>query len=830
MLQSPERLNRATHRGTHHPLTAGGQKRGAGFAVTRYATATLKECAVRLETVYARFFRSLNYDYLRKSDPRYVPDPWDGTPAGVHYPFVRVRLEDGITTVVGANESGKSQLLEAIKHGLTGDEVVRGDFCRYSPFFSTDSTLVVPEFGLQFGGLGPAHGEVIAQMCGLDEAPDAAKAALFRMNETPKLRLYLLQGADWTMHHVKKPTLLRQFGLPDHFQIDSSIPLPDAVPLDYLASGQMSPRNDIGRRQLELIRANFGSWFSSGATLAQSAEQVVAALTNAGKMDSEHVRMYELASDLLLKVAGLDRSLFVELRGAVTAGKNGYAGGIVDTVNRQLAASLNFPLWWSQDANFELFVDLRDIELAFMIRDRTGTSYSFDERSAGLKYFLSYFVQYLAHEPRADGQREILLMDEPDAYLSSSGQQDLLRIFDAFAHPSDPQASPVQVVYVTHSPFLIDKNHGERIRVLEKGEHDEGTRVVANASRNHYEPLRSALGSFVGETTFIGTTNLLLEGASDQILIAGVSSWLGRRGAPATDRLDLNKITLVPAGAASHVPYLAYIARGRDVDKPPLIVLLDADTEGNRARAELSRGGPRRRQLVAPEFVLQLNDESVADLSTANPDGVVGIEDLVPLELCHHAVVLYCEDLLPEADLSGLDVTAASVYADGNDTLKGLEYALRAHLNDDAVHLDKIGFARSVLRSLDADSADTAAAAVLERNFRTLLRELARMQRAADRDANQEKIRSRINRVRRRFEADHPRGARREDILLLIEEIEHQLDPTVEAEEVRAVMRNWIPQFDLGDDARAEVDNFEEFRRALGALAYTGTRAVQARS
>ncbi|MFC9871717.1 OLD family protein [Nocardia salmonicida] len=80
----------------------------------------------------------------------------------------------------------------------------------------------------------------------------------------------------------------------------------------------------------------------------------------------------------------------------------------------------------------------------------------------------------------------------------------------------------MQVVYVTHSPFLIDKNHGERIRVLEKGDADEGTRIVSNAARNHYEPLRSAFGAFVAETTFIGNCNLMLEGQADQVLLAGL--------------------------------------------------------------------------------------------------------------------------------------------------------------------------------------------------------------------------------------------------------------------------------------------------------------------
>lgn len=95
-------------------------------------------------------------------------------------------------------------------------------------------------------------------------------------------------------------------------------------------------------------------------------------------------------------------------------------------------------------------------------------------------------------------------MDEPDAYLSSQAQQDLLKIFDLFANPEigSHLTQPIQVVYVTHSPFLIDKNHSERIRVLQKGNEDEGTRVVKDAARNHYEPLRSSIGAYVWRNHF----------------------------------------------------------------------------------------------------------------------------------------------------------------------------------------------------------------------------------------------------------------------------------------------------------------------------------------
>ena len=63
---------------------------------------------------------------------------------------------------------------------------------------------------------------------------------------------------------------------------------------------------------------------------------------------------YDLAGDLLLKVAGLARPLSVELQNAVRP-KNGYAHSIVDTINAELAKALDFPHWWSQDPQFELF-------------------------------------------------------------------------------------------------------------------------------------------------------------------------------------------------------------------------------------------------------------------------------------------------------------------------------------------------------------------------------------------------------------------------------------------------------------------------------------------
>jgi predicted ATP-dependent endonuclease of OLD family len=789
---------------------------------------------VHLDTVYARFFRSLNFDYLRLSSPSYVSDPWDKTPTGEDFPFVKIRLERDITTVVGGNESGKSQVLAAIEAALTGDGFDRSDFCRYSEYFTVDKLLTKPEFGALFRDITPDDKKIIGKICELDEIDDVDRVALFRMNDTPQLRMYVRVSGEWQKpKHVKAPTLLRQVGVPAPFKIDAGTPLPDSVPLEYLATGKARPA--VGRKMLRDVwdtLASNSTWFASSDTVSSKAAEIAEAFRGTHDLDETELKKYQLASDLLLKVAGLGRDIFVELQDAVRS-KNGYANSIVDTINSELAKALNFPHWWSQDSHFELFVSLYEYDLVFMIRDRTGRSYGFDERSDGLKYFLSYFVQYLSHETADDGQPEILLMDEPDKFLSASGQQDLLRIFADFADPEDSNRRPVQVVYVTHSPFLIDKNHSQRIRVLEKGEHDEGTRVVSSAAQNHYEPLRSAFGSFVGETAFIGTCNLMLEGQSDQIILAGVSSWLGRRGVPSFERIDLNAVTLVPAGGVSQVPYLVYLARGRDVEQPAVIVLLDGDKAGDEARSTIRKGGARRKALVDDSLVLQLNDQVLDSIEVDNPLGRLTIEDLIPAELAIEAAASYCEEFVPEINSKSINVDVHTLYRQGSEgaqtssvqnkgTIDALERAIRTSTTVGEFHLDKIGFARSLLRIIDA-SQNQPALSRLESNFRILLSELGRRQRSAVRAENSERVSSRIKRSRDRFIRNHSK-VRREHVLMLIEEISGQLDNSIEAEDVRAEMRTWHVTFQLDEDPRAEISDVPALHAQLQSLAYLGVR------
>lgn len=775
-----------------------------------------------IKTLYVRFYKSFNYDYLRKSDPGARPDPWDTMRDGLFYPFVRIPMERNITTVVGANESGKSQLLAAIKHLLTGEGIKRRDFCRYSSFFSVDKEMSFPEFGAEFSDVSAAEADVVRRVAKLADAEPVDSFCFFRFNG--RSELYVQENSDWSAHELTQDDL-ESFIFPTYFAIDAHTPIPDNVPMDYL--GPTKSRKARTRRQWlnrqQIVRDN-PDWFESTQKYQENAQEIAAIFGPDGSdEDEETLAGMKLAEDLLIGVAGIDRSAFQELQDAVKESE-GYANGLVDKMNRQLANALNFPKWWSQDSEFSLYLTLRDFDLVFTVRDRTGSDYSFSERSGGLKYFLSYFVQYLAHEPT--GGQEILLMDEPDAYLSTSGQQDLLKVFDSFASPENADRQPVQVIYVTHSPFLIDKNHGERIRVLEKGDGEEGTRVVKNAAKNHYEPLRSAFGAFVAETAFISNCNLMLEGQADQVLLAGISSF-ARRLNSREDTLDLNSLTLVPAGSASHIPYMVYLARGRDVDRPAVVVLLDGDSEGKRAAQELVKGFGGKK-LISSEFVIELSDLSTEGLSLSTSQ-VQEIEDLIPSDTATLAIKEFAREVLTpsQADAVCEKLAPFTVLTDEKLFVAAQKAATKASKSlERPLKLDKVGFARALLRVLE--NVGEASRQTTLANFHILFREINKRQRSALRDNARERITKTLNRLRHSFLRDHPTTARRREVDAFLEDVEAQLiDTSPEAELIRKTVREIRNDFKLEEEPATMVEDFEALKSKLESLVYENVRYSQ---
>ena len=309
----------------------------------------------------------------------------------------------------------------------------------------------------------------------------------------------------------------------------------------------------------------------------------------------------------LLRLGGLDfSSLAIEDRNELQRR--------LDRAKRDIGQALT-DIWTQEPV--EITLDVVGDDFRVQLKGPEGHYGTPSQRSEGFLWFISFYLRHLALAEAADGEeRRILLVDEPGLYLHASAQQDLLRLFDK-------AGERVQIIYTTHSPFMVNKNYPHRIRQVEKDVYPKGTRINNRPYHSQHglawEPVRTAIGVTAGNSLFIAGQNLVVEGISDQILLAAFSQSLTRERGQVG--LDLDTVAISPADGASSAVHLAHLC-GSCCDNT--VVLLDSDNEGKAARERLIKAG----QFPADKVLLL--GEVCNKAAT--------VEDLVAPELYHRAV------------------------------------------------------------------------------------------------------------------------------------------------------------------------------------------------
>ena len=219
---------------------------------------------------------------------------------------------------------------------------------------------------------------------------------------------------------------------------------------------------------------------------------------------------------------------------------------------------------------------------------RHGVTLNFNERSQGFTWFFSLLatLSELRHS-----KRMILLLDEPGLSLHASAQHDLLRFIDERLTPDH------QVLYSTHSPFMVASTDLERVRTVEDRD-GEGTRV-SHEFLDHSEdtrlPLQAALGQELFRSLPAGPGTLLVERPSDHVFLTAMSGHLEARGRSYLDP----RWTIVPVGGLAGVSAFVALLGSRT----NLAVLVDVPGGGNPAAAS-----PVTRKLIAEKGIIRLAD------------------------------------------------------------------------------------------------------------------------------------------------------------------------------------------------------------------------------
>jgi energy-coupling factor transporter ATP-binding protein EcfA2 len=243
-------------------------------------------------------------------------------------------------------------------------------------------------------------------------------------------------------------------------------------------------------------------------------------------------------------------------------------------------------------------------ELKIRIWDqRHQLSLPFNEHSTGFRWFFSFLAAFSEYEYRSEPI--IILLDEPALGLHARAQADFLQFIN------ERLTTSRQVLYTTHSPFMVEPGRLERVRLVEDKGQTEGTKITADVSTTDPDtlfPLQGALGYDLAQHLFIGAHNLVVEGTSDYTYLRVISDYFASEGTRAP--LD-ERWSLIPVGGVDLVPTFAALL-GNHLD---LTVLIDAQKGGHQRLSRLSdQGILSAKRIITVGAVLGRTEADIEDL------------------------------------------------------------------------------------------------------------------------------------------------------------------------------------------------------------------------
>lgn len=311
---------------------------------------------------------------------------------------------------------------------------------------------------------------------------------------------------------------------------------------------------------------------------------------------------------------------------AVSGRTDGSTSNLQDKIQRAIDTKINTP--------FESFYTVEKVTLkvrfttnilSFTVSTDSGSTMTLGERSDGLRWYLNLFIDVMANN--LPSRQVVYLFDEPGISLHVNAQKELLKLFADLASKGN------QIVYTTHSPYMLDTtNNGiERIRATVKD--DVGnTKIYRTAyhpdiapddQEDTLTPIIRALGMSISDTfgPAYEKFNVVTEGISDCVYLLCIGKKLG---------IDLSKYAFIPVVGASNLINVCTILHGWGCN---YMALFDYDSEGVTKGGEIFKN---KYELEYKKYFMYLKDASEDEITSKTyKNDEVEIETLVTdLDAC----------------------------------------------------------------------------------------------------------------------------------------------------------------------------------------------------
>ncbi|HDS06746.1 MAG TPA: hypothetical protein ENO05_03885 [Bacteroides sp.] len=264
-----------------------------------------------------------------------------------------------------------------------------------------------------------------------------------------------------------------------------------------------------------------------------------------------------------LTITGLEYSFFQQPSSRILKQK-------IENLNGEI--TLNFQEFWRQNVgknnkikiNFELsHYDHTNPEksgkpfIEFWIKDEQERLYP-KQRSRGVRWFLSFFLELKATAMDRSQHNKILLIDEPGVSLHARAQEDVLKVFDDIKER-------IQIIYTTHSPHLIDVNKLYRILAVQRAIEDDmksetvvfSARSLRSATADTLSPIYSTMGARLSQQEIIKSFN--------NVIIKDIASYYFLKAILALTGSE-KECYFLPASGTESIPMMVNILIGWGLD------------------------------------------------------------------------------------------------------------------------------------------------------------------------------------------------------------------------------------------------------------------------
>lgn len=521
-------------------------------------------------------------------------------------------IEPGITAVIGKNESGKSNIIDALSEINLGSNMnatfVADKLNRKESDIEAMSFIII---------LKPTREE-------LDEGTITADTKIVINKNGTKITGGLLEFYNRTAR-AEFTVLFNMLG-ENPFKLSSSDLaiyrgyekiVDDDQNINVIKNNQMieylarfinisnSENREAWKKQLEKSKQKWDKIYKSIPKTFHRRDNKILKQEYAFddvKKELEGATGYSnsLLSDFV-KLIGISNSDFIL---AAQGGRSGPQISLRSKIKRKLENTINneFADFYSTE-HIELSIDFNGGVVYFSVRSSEGEDLYLNERSDGLRWLLNTFIDARANEIK--DCKVLYLFDEPGTRLHVNAQKELIKLFHYLSDKGN------QIVYTTHSPYMldVDDNGIHRIRAVVKEENGNtliyktayDSRIAPEYQSDTLAPVIRALGMSIGDTfgPALNKTNIVCEGTSDYVYIVAMAKYLG---------FDMSNIVFIPSVGATNCVNICSILKGWGCR---YLAVFDYDHEG------VEKGGKKLEESIIGELnreYLYLKDVSKEEI------------------------------------------------------------------------------------------------------------------------------------------------------------------------------------------------------------------------